>query len=256
LVRTAALLALTLLAGACSWLPEPRDETAGWSASRLYSAARAAMDEGDYETAIHRYETLEARYPFGRYAQQAQLEVAYAYYKYGEPESAIAAADRFIKLHPRHPHVDYAWYLKGLVNFTRGSGFFDRFFPKDPARLDQSALRQAYLDFAELVRRFPASRYAADARQRMIYLRNVMAEHEVAVAEFYMRRRAFVAAVNRARQVVERYDGAPAMAEALAILVRAYRALYLPELAADAERVLRLNFPDHPLAAGRGGGRG
>jgi len=249
LARLAALLLVATLAAGCGWLPKPKDETAGWSASRLYSAARAAMSEGDWETAIKYLETLEARYPFGRYAQQAQLEVAYAYYKYDEPESALAAADRFIKLYPRHPHVDYAWYLKGLINFNRGRGFLDRIFPKDPARLDQTALRQAYRDFGELVRRFPDSRYAPDARQRMVYLRNVMAEHEVVVAEFYMERRAYVAAVNRARQVVERYDGAPAMADALAILVRAYRALDLPRLAADAERVLRLNFPDHPLLA-------
>lgn len=256
MARAAAVLAFSLLLGACSWLPEPRDETAGWSASRLYSAARAAMAEGDYETAIKHLETLEARYPFGRYAQQAQLEVAYAYYKYDEPESAIAAAERFIKLHPRHPHVDYAWYLKGLINFKRGRGFLDRFFPSDPAQLDQAALRQAYHDFGELIRRFPESRYAPDARQRMVYLRNVMAEHEIAVARFYMRRGAYVAAVNRASTVVQRYDRSPAMAEALAILVEAYRRLELPRLAADAERLLRLNFPDHPLVARTGEGSG
>jgi len=253
LARLAALLIVAALAAGCGWLPKPKDETAEWSASQFYSAARAAMDEGDWEAAINHLETLEARYPFGRYAQQAQLEVAYAYYKYGEPESAIAAADRFIKLYPNHPFVDYAWYLKGLINFNRGSGFLDRFVPRDPARLDQEALRHAYRDFAELVRRFPASRYARDARQRMVYLRNVMARHELVVAGFYLERRAYVAAARRAHEIIQRYEGTPATADALAILVRAYRALGLPKLAADAERVLRLNFPDHPLARGRRG---
>lgn len=230
-------------------LPEQIDPTKDWSASKLYSEAKAALDGGDYETAIKYYESLEARYPFGRYAQQAILEEAYAYYKYDEPDSAITAADRFIKTYPQHPNVDYAYYLKGLANFNRNMGLVERYLPQDPAQRDPGSMRQSFNDFAELVKRFPNSKYAEDARQRMIYLRNNLAQYEVHVANHYIRRGAYVAAANRAQYVVEHYQQTPAVADALAILAESYTNMGIQELAADTLRVLELNYPNHPALA-------
>ena len=239
-------LALLFIAG-CSLLPDKVDETKDWSASKFYSEAKAALNDGNYETAIKNFETLEARYPFGPYAQQAELEVAYAYYKYDEADSAIAAADRFIKLHPRHPDVDYAYYLKGLINFNRGASFIDRVLPQDPSQRDPSSARKSFDDFQALVKNFPDSKYAADARQRLIFLRNNLARYEVHVADYYMRRGGYVAAINRAKFLIEHYPQTPANADALAILATAYRKLGETTLANDAERVLKLNFPNHPV---------
>jgi outer membrane protein assembly factor BamD len=248
------LLCLFFLASllyGCGLLPEQIDETKDWSASRLYAEAKESLNSGDYEDAIHYYEILEARYPFGRYAQQAQLEVAYAYYKYDEPASAVVAADRFIKLYPRHPHVDYAYYLKGLANFNQGLGFIERHLPRDAAQRDPGASRQAFYDFDDLVKRFPNSKYAKDARARMLYLRNTLAAHELRVADYYMRRGAYVAAANRARYVIENFQRTPAVPDALVMLARAYEQMGLSELSADARRVLKLNYPDYPAAVGQ-----
>lgn len=238
------MLVLFGLLGGCGLLPKQIDETKDWSAQRLYSAAKDAMNGADWEKAIGLFEKLEARYPFGRYAQQALLESAYAYYKFDEPESAIAAVDRFLKTYPRHPHSDYAYYLRGLVNFSRGDTLIDRFLPRDPTERDAGATRQAFLDFSELVKQFPDSRYAQDASQRMVFLRSNLAQYEMHVADFYMRRGAYVAAANRASQVIEGYQGTPAVPEALETLVRAYRKLGLEDLVADAQRVLQLNYPE------------
>lgn len=241
------LLLLSLLSSilnGCSWLPEEQDPTKGWPASRIYNEAHTALTKGDYEGAIKYFELLEARYPFGRYAQQAQLEVAYTYYKFDEPDSAIAATERFIRLHPRHPHVDYAYYLKGLVNFNRSNSFLERIFPQDPSTRDPGSARQAFYDFTELVKRFPASKYAEDAHQRSMYLRNNLAYHEINVAHYYMKRKAYVAAVNRAKYVIEHYDRSTATPDALVVMVKAYEKLDMPELAQDARRVLSLNYPD------------
>ncbi|RCX29867.1 outer membrane protein assembly factor BamD [Thioalbus denitrificans] len=245
-ITTLLLLLTLLLTGGCSLLPDKIDETKDWSADRLYSEAKSALDEGDYENAIRFYELLEARFPFGRYAQQAQLEIIYAYYKYDESASAVAAADRFIKLHPRHPNVDYAYYMKGLANFNMGRGLIERYLPRDESQRDPGAARQSFQDFSDLVLRFPDSKYAADARQRMLFLRNNLAQYELNVADYYMRRGAYVAAANRARYVVENYPRTPATPDALAMLARAYRAMDMDDLAADALRVLKLNYPEHP----------
>lgn len=199
------------------------------------------MADGDYERAIKYYEGLESRYPFGRYAMQAQLDVAYAYYKNDEPESAIAAADRFIKLHPRNPYVDYAYYIKGVVHFTQNLTFLSRFFPTDSSQRDPGSTLSAFNDFSELVRRFPDSEYADDARSRMIYLRNNLAMSELHIARYYMKREAYIAAANRAKKIVEKYQRTPAVKEALQILVAAYQKMDMPQLASDAERVLALN---------------
>ena len=240
------LLLVSLLVAGCEMWGRKPDPTKNWSAKQLYSAAKLRLDNGDYETAIDYYGKLESRYPFGSLAQQALLETAYAYYKSDEPASAIAAADRFLRLHPRHANADYAYYLKGLANFNRGRNLLDVVLPQDPSARDPGAATQAFRDFEELVSHFPDSRYAADATQRMVYLRNTVAQHEIHVARYYMRRRAYVAAANRARHVVERFQGTPAVPEALVIMATAYKVLLLDDLSEDALRVLELNHPGHP----------
>lgn len=240
LTRLAAPLLAIALSG-CSIFGKEIDQTEGWSASKLYSEGASELDSGNYTRAVELYEKLEARYPFGRYAMQAQLDMAYANYKAEEPEAAIAAADRFIKLYPQNPFVDYAYYLKGIVNYNRSVGFLDRYIPTDPSQRDPGSALEAFDDFSELVRLFPDSKYAADARQRMLYLRNNLAQHEVNVARYYMKRGAYVAAANRSTFVIEHYQRTSAVEGALEVLVDAYRALGKDELAADAQRVLELN---------------
>lgn len=235
------LLVFSLLSGCLSLNSEEEEKTRNWSAQRFYSEASTALTEGDYKKAIKYYEMLEARFPFGKYAMQAQLDVAYAYYKYDEPESAIAAADRFIRVNPRHPRVDYAYFLKGLVNFNRSIDFMTRYLPTDISQRDSSAAAESFNDFGELVRRFPNSEYAKDARTRMVYLHNLVAQHEVHVAQYYMKKGAYMAAANRCKEVVEKYQRAPAVEQALGIMIEAYTKLDLPQLAEDSRRVLALN---------------
>ncbi len=224
-----------------SWLPEEIDETKSWSASKLYAEAKANLADGEYQSAIDLYEKLEARYPHGAYAQQAQLETAYAYYKFEEPESAIAAADRFIKLHPRHTNVDYAYYLRGLVTFPARKSIFEFIFPQDESKRDPNSSLESFNYFSELVRKFPNSKYSKDAVLRMRYLRNKVARHELHVAKYYMRRQAYIAAVDRASYVVEHYQQTPAVSEALLIMVDGYKKLNQPRLAQDAQRVYDQN---------------
>lgn len=240
------VLCLPMLGGGCASFGKEVDKTRDWSAQKLYSEAKAGMNDGDYLLAIDYYEKLESRYPFGPYASQAQLEVAYAFYKNDEPDSAIASAERFIKLHPRHPSVEYAYYLKGLVNFNRDRGFISRLVPGDDSKRDAAARLASFQDFAELVRRFPEGQYADDARQRMLYLRNTLAKHELNVADYYMRRHAYVAAANRAKYVVQNFPTAPVMPDALTMMVKAYTELSMLSLAADTLEVLKHNYPDHP----------
>ena len=241
----ASLLLISLFSG-CAMLPEEVDETKDWPPGKLYSEAKSAMEEKDYELALKLYEAIESRFPYGRYAQQAQMEIAYTHYKYEEPEAAIAACDRFIRLHPRHPNVDYMYYLKGLVNFEKDRGFLDRYLPQDPSQRDPGSARQSFFDFAEMVRKFPESKYAKDAVARMRYLRNNLAQYEVNVADYYMRRGAYVAAVNRAKYVVENYPNTPARDNALGVMALAYKIMKMDDLSNDALRVLSINNPDHP----------
>ena len=243
-------LAATLALSGCGLLPEVKDETAGWSAQKLYAEAKDNLNSGNYERAVKLFETLESRYPFGRYAQQAQLEVAYAYYKDNEPISAIAACDRFIKLHPNHPNVDYAYYLKGLANFNEDLGYLGKIVEQDLSERDPRAARDAFLAFKEVVTRFPEGKYAADSHARMKYLVNALASNEVHVAKYYLKREAWVAAANRAKEVLKTYPEAPALEEALAIMVVSYDKLKLTELRDDAQRVLKLNFPNSKYAKG------
>jgi outer membrane protein assembly factor BamD len=201
------------------------------------------MGEGAYDKAIKYFEKLEARFPYGRYAQQAQLEVAYAYFRQQEPASAIAACDRFIRLHPNHPNVDYAYYLKGLANFNEDLGLLGYVSMQDLTERDPKAARESFDSFKVLVGKYPESRYTADATARMKYLVNALASHEVHVARYYMKREAYVAAVNRAQTAVKTYPDAPANEEALFIMVKAYDLLGMNDLRDDAERVMRRNFP-------------
>jgi len=242
IVVIGASLGTTLLGG-CTLLPEVIDETAGWSPNKLYTEAKDAMSEGAYDKAIKLFEKLEARFPYGRYAQQAQLEVAYAYYRQQEPASAIAACDRFIRLHPNHPNVDYAYYLKGLANFNEDLGLLGYVSFQDLSERDPKAARDAFDAFKVLVEKFPESRYTPDATARMKYLVNALASHEVHVAHYYMKREAYVAAVNRAQFAIKTYPEAPANEEALFIMVKAYDKLGMNDLRDDAERVMRKNFP-------------
>lgn len=241
-----ALLLIGFLS-ACSGLPEEDEETKGWSASQFYKAATESLAEGEYDAAIRYYEGLEARYPFGRFAMQSQLDVAYAYYKYDEPDSAIAAADRFIKLHPQNEFVDYAYYLKGIVNFNRSIGLLDRFIPTDASQRDPGSSKDAFDDFMLLTQKFPNSRYAEDSRQRLVYLRDNLANTEVHAARYYLKRGAYIAAVNRANTVIERFQKTTAVKPALEIMVSAYNKMGLETLAADTQRVLDLNVTQNRL---------
>lgn len=232
--------ALALLLSACS--REEIDDSI--PAEELYERANSALQARAWPDAIRRYKDLTTRYPFGRHAEQAQLDMAYAQYKARKGEEAITTLDRFIRTYPTHPNVDYAWYLKGLVHYDQAMGFLRRIFPGQVVDRDQSSARDAFMDFQELIRRFPDSRYVADARQRMVFLRNVMAEQDVVIGEYYFRRGAYIAAINRAEHVIENYPQAPANIEALDLMARAYARLDLPELAADTRRVLEHNYGD------------
>jgi outer membrane protein assembly factor BamD len=234
---------LLALAGGCASTGKD-DETIGWSAQLLYGEAKDEMASKNWTKAIKLLEKLEARYPYGRYAQQAQLEVAYAQWKDNERASAIAAADRFIKLYPNHPNVDYAYYLKGLINFNELSGLLTWLTSPDMTDRDPKATREAFDAFKEVVTRFPDSRYAADSAARLRYLVNALAQSEIHVARYYMKRSAFLAAANRAQYAIQNYPETPAVEEATVILVRAYDALGLSDLRDSAERVMRTNFPN------------
>jgi outer membrane protein assembly factor BamD len=238
----AVLFLATVLSG-CGLLPEQKDETSGWSANKLYAEAKEALNDGSYDKSIKYFEKLESRFPYGRYAQQAQIEVAYAYWKSGEPASAVTACDRFIKLHPNHPNVDYVFYLRGLINFNEDLGILGSISRQDMSERDPKGARESFDAFRELVTRFPDSKYTADGLARMKYLVNALASHEVHVARYYMKRGAYLAAVNRAQYAIQNYPEAPAIEEALFIMVKAYDLIGMNDLRDDAERVMRKNYP-------------
>lgn len=246
-IKTNLLFGLIALTAACSTAPKNADEHFDWSAEKFYTEAKKALVSGYYEKSIKLYEKLESRYPFGPYAAQSQLDVAYAYYKFQEPDSAIAAANRFIKIHPRNPHVDYAYYLKGLINYNRGIGFLERVFPTDSSQRDPGAARDALRVFSNLNKKFPDSRYARDSRKRIVALRNNLAMYEIHVANFYLRREAYVAAADRAVYVIENYQRTPAVPLALKVLEGAYDNLKLADLSDDITKVYAHNYdPNAP----------
>ena len=239
----AALFLATLITG-CGLLPEAKDETVGWSANKLYAEAKESMSEGGYEQAIKYFEKLESRYPYGRFAQQAQIDIAYAYWKSNEIASSVAACDRFIKLHPNHPNVDYVYYLRGLVNFNEDLGLLGKISQQDMTERDPKGARESFDAFRELVTRFPDSKYTPDAILRMKYLVNALASLEVHVARYYMKRNAYLAAVNRAQFALKNYPEAPITEEALFIMVKSYDLLGMNDLRDDSERVMRKNYPN------------
>jgi outer membrane protein assembly factor BamD len=243
-------LSLSFLSG-CSFFSEKEEVVAksNWTVERVYSEAKAALNAGDYTTALQYYSQLEARFPFGSYAQQSLLESAYAHYKADDPEAAIATLDRFMRVYPLNPSMDYAFYLRGLINFNRDIGLFEKYIPRDESQRDPGSARFALKDFTTLVNRFPKSDYSEDAAQRIVYLRNRLARHEINVAHYYMRRGAYIAAANRGKYVIENYPRTPAMPDALLIMAKAYKILKLNDLSDAALRVLRLNYPGHPGVA-------
>lgn len=245
-----SLSALLFLAGCGSDGDKDVDDpTAGWSAQKLYGEARGRLLRGEFWDAVEYYEKMDTRYPYGTYAQQVKLDLAYCYFKTNKPELAVETADRFIKLYPLHASVDYAYYLKGLVNFKRDKSIFELVLPQDPSQRDVAPAKEAFENFALLLRLFPETRYAEDARQRMVYLRNRLAQHEIHVARYYLTRGAYVAMVNRAKYVVETYPRTPSVPEALELMVKGYRMMKMDDLAQDSLRVLASNYPDHPSVA-------
>jgi outer membrane protein assembly factor BamD len=235
------ILLLLVLSG-CASLDD--DPTKGWSAQRIYTEGKTALANSEYTTAIGYFEKLEARYPYGPYAEQAMLEIAYAYYKSDEMASAIAAANRFLRTHPTHPHVDYAYYLKGLASFDEERSSLEKVFGAgDPSKRDPKALREAYDAFREVAQRFPKSKYAEDSRRRLVSLQNAMAMSELHAANYYFSRGAYVATVNRTKNVIEKYQRTPAVEDALGLQALSYRKLGFEVLMQDTRRVLEKNFP-------------
>ena len=253
-LRLLAAILLSLTVSGCSSIPffgnddeeEVDIEAIDTTEERVYSQAQGALRSSNFAVAIEQLELLEARFPFGRFAEQAQLELIYAHYLSQDMESARANADRFIRLHPNHPNVDYAYYLKALAAYRYREGFLDRLFSSDPASRDTAPLRESYSELATLLNEFPDSQYAADARQRMLQLRELLARAEIHAADYYLRRGALVAAANRGTYIIENYPDTEARADALAVMVEAFYKLGREDEANRSLRVLALNHPDYP----------
>jgi outer membrane protein assembly factor BamD len=245
-IRLIWIAMLLSMVSACSWFGGDDIEIADSGEQQIYFDAQKHLENKNFDMAIRTLQLLESRYPFGRYAEQAQLELVYAHYGAYEFEAAIEAADRFIRLHPQHPNVDYAYYMKGLASYDMEGDFLAKFVPTDDTKRDISHIKQAFAEFAQLLARYPDSAYAADARARMVHMRNMIARHEVHVANYYFRRGAYMAALNRGRYVVEHMQQTPSVADGLAIMAQAYLLLGLDDLALDSIAVLRENHPAHP----------
>lgn len=225
------------------------DSAKNQSAEALYQLAKTELDNGSYNAAIKLYETLQSRYPYGKYAQQSMLEMAYAYYRQAEPDPAISTADRFIKQFPNNPHVDYAYYVKGLATFNGELSILSSIAGQDPSERDPQAAQDSFNAFKELVTRFPNSKYTPDAKLRMQYLVNALARYELHVASYYQRRGAHIAAANRAQGILKQYPNSPSTREALQIMIEAYDAMGMTQLRDDAKRV-QANNPGAGSAAG------
>lgn len=246
------LLLLVLSINACAIFgdPSPLDETKGWSEQKLYATGQEKMQDKNYDKAIEYFKKLDTRYPHGVYATQAQLEIAYAYYKKSEPVLCVSTMDRFIKMHPNHPSIDYAYYIKGLAVFNE-RGFMEKLTKQEINDRDPKSLRVSFNAFKELTERYPNSRYYKDATQRMVYLVNTLAQHEMHVARYYMQRKAYVAALNRTKYVLETYPNSSAIEDALVTMVSAYDEMDMQDLKADTLRVLKTNYPENPLITGK-----
>lgn len=254
--RTASrLVALTLvlvLAACASNQDKDAAEQARETERELYDISQRQLNTQQWDLAISNLQQLEDNFPFGGYAEQAQLELIYAYYRNHDFAASIAAADRFIRLHPRHRNVDYAYYMKGLASFNEGGGVFGRFLPTDMSQRDPGAARESFAYFNQLLSMFPNSQYAPDAEKRMVYLRNLLARYEIHVANYYFKRGAYLAAVNRGRFVVENFQRTPAVPDALAVMVQGYELLGMTELQDNTLAVLKSNYPEHPALNGNG----
>jgi outer membrane protein assembly factor BamD len=235
---------LTGLLSACSSTTDPADAYKGETEQQIYTKGRVALQDKSYSEATKRFEALDIQYPYGTDTENAQLYLIYAYYMKEEYTLAVAAADRFIRIHPANPNVDYAYYLRGISDYYQNMGILEKMFAIDLATRDLSQIQKSYSDFNELVVRFPNSRYAPAAHQYMVYLRNVLADHELRVAEYYYNRQAYVAAANRASGLVARFQGAPTVVDALELMVKAYRKLCLTKLEQDTLSVLKYNYPN------------
>ena len=244
------ILSLSLTTG-CSWLgwgdeEQTEEDSAGLTEKDFYERIQTSLNASNWTVAISNLQLLESQFPFGKYAEQGQLELIYAQYKSGDYESSIASADRFIRLHPQHPNVDYAFYVKGLSEISQTGGFFDSFLPTDSSMRDIGEARGAFTTLTELLSRFPESPYAADARKRLVNLRNRLARSEIHVANYYFTRGAYLAAANRGRFVVENFQQSPAVPDGLAVMAQAYYLLEMKELADNSVEVLVANYPEHP----------
>lgn len=232
-----------LLLTSCATTNEPSEAYKGESPQQIFKKGREALQNRNFGDAIKRFEALDVQYPFGADTEKAQLYIIYAYYMREEYALAVAAADRFIRTHPTNPHVDYPYYLRGLADYYQNLGLLERIFTIDLATRDLTQIRKSYYDFTELVERFPHSRYASAAHQYMIYLRNIMANHELEIADYYYSRKAYVASANRASSVVAHYQGAPAVVPALVLMAKSYRELHISKLERDTLTVLQYNYP-------------
>jgi outer membrane protein assembly factor BamD len=248
-VTALAALLVAIALGGCSFFKDETDKRKDWTAAQFYQAAKAEFDNHNWDAAIKLYEQLESRFPYGRFAQQAELEIAYAYFKQGETASALSAIDKFVKLHPNHPNLDYAIYLKGLVNFKEDLGLIARFAKQDLADRDPKAARESFEAFKDLVTRFPDSRYAPDSMERMAYLVEALARHEVNVAQYYLSRGAYIAAINRAQDAITRFPNSPTHREALEVMIEAYDRLGMRDMRDDTRKVLAKNYPRDKMAA-------
>jgi len=235
----------SFILSACSTTTnDPADMYKGESSQGIYQKGKAALINKDYSEAIKRFEAMDAQYPYDPNTQNGDLYLIYAYYKKDEYILASSAADRFIRMHPTHPHVDYAYFMRGLSNFYQNLGVFERIIAIDLSKRDLTQIQKAFIDFNELVVRFPSSRYTPTAHQYMIYLRNTIAKHEFDVAKFYYNRQAYLAAANRASIVVTQFQGSPSVPDAMILMVKAYRHLHLTKLEEDTMRVLKYNYPE------------
>ena len=241
-----AIAAVLILSG-CAGSEGQKDDTDIWSESKLYSEATDKLNDADFAKCGKYFDKLEARFPFGPYSQQAQINAAYCYWKAQEQTQALVAIDRFIKLHQGSPNLDYAYYLKGLITFNDDLGWLGKFTGQDLSERDPKAAKEAFESFKVVVERFPNSKYAPDALDRMRYIVNSLAEADVIVARFYYQRGAYLASANRAQLVIRDYDRAPAVEEALYLLYKSYEKLGMVDLANDTARVFKLNFPDSQM---------
>jgi len=246
-----ALIGSLALLTACSSSDKKKEEKFT-SEADLYNAAEEQLEHEQWEVAIKNLQKLEENFPFGAYAEQGQLELIYAYYNNNKPDEAIATANRFIRLHPQHRNVDYAYYMMGLSSFTKDKGMFERVMPTDMTKRDPGAARESLANFTQLLNRFPDSTYAADAKKRMLFLRNVLARYEIHVANYYFKRQAYVAAIGRGRYVIENYPQAPATPDALAVMVQGYHLLGIQDRADEVLAVLRTNYPNYPALNKKG----